>query len=150
MDGAGKRAPRAPSAICRRWLAAGRSPFPASVASSVRFEVSFPAMTRSAATLVLLFLSGCFTAGASSPVAASVLREVPDETCERLGAMAVRTSTDLLISEDVLHASAEKELRERAAVRGATHLVVDPSSSPATVAYTSSALASGVAYRCAD
>jgi len=107
-------------------------------------------MTRSAATLILLFFSGCVTAGASSPVVASVVREAPDEACERLGPMAVRTSTDLLISEDVLHASAEKELRERAAVRGATHLVVDPSSIPATVAYASSALASGVAYRCAN
>jgi len=107
-------------------------------------------MTRSAATLVFLLISGCVTVGAGSPVAASVLREAPDEACERLGAMAVRTSTDLLMPEDFLHASAEKELRERAAERGATHLVVEPSSSPATVAYATSALVSGVAYRCAD
>ena len=106
-------------------------------------------MIRAGAVLVLL-LSGCVTAGAGSPVASSVLLEAPDETCERLGPMAARISTELLISQDALRASAVHELQERAAVRGATHLIVARSSSPASVAYTTSAAASGVAYRCAD
>lgn len=106
-------------------------------------------MTRVGAVLLLL-LSGCVTGGAGSPVASSVLLEAPDETCERIGPMAVRMSTDIVLPQDALRASAVHELQERAAVRGATHLVVPQSWSPATVAYTTSAAASGVAYRCPD
>ena len=109
------------------------------------------AMTRLAAgflPLFLLALSGCVTAGA--PVASSVRLEAPDETCERLGPMAVRFSTEVLLSEDALAASAMNELRERAALRGATNLVVAPVSQPAMVAYGTTGAASGVAYRCAE
>jgi len=42
------------------------------------------------------------------------------------------------------------ELRERAATRGATHLVVAHPSSPAVIAYGTTAAASGEAYRCPD
>lgn len=107
-------------------------------------------MTRTAAVFLFLLLCGCATGGAGSPVASSVLLEAPDETCERLGPMALRLSTEVLIAQDALRASAVHELQERAAVRGATHLVVLRSSSPATLAYATSALASGVAYRCAE
>lgn len=105
-------------------------------------------MTRAGA--LLLLLSACATGGAGSPVASSVLLEAPDETCERLGPMAVRMSSDLLMSQDALRASAVYALQERAAARGATHLVVARSSSPAMVAYATGAAASGVAYRCPD
>ena len=111
------------------------------------------AMTRSVARFLPLFLlglSGCVTAGTGTPVASSVRLEAPDETCERLGPMAVRFSTEVLLSEDALAASAMNELRERAALRGATNLVVAPVSQPAMVAYGTTGAASGVAYRCAE
>ena len=58
-------------------------------------------------------------------------------------------STELLMSEDALLASAVNELRWRAAVRGATHLVVfRPPYRPAAVSYGTTAAATGVAYRC--
>ena len=100
--------------------------------------------------LVLVALSGCVTAGAGAPVASSVLLAAPDEGCERLGPMAVRLESEILISEDALLASAVEVLRERAAVRGATHLVVAPVSPPAAIAYGTVGKASGVAYRCTE
>lgn len=107
-------------------------------------------MIRAAAALLLALVSGCATSGASAPGAGSVLLEAPDSTCECLGQMAVRMSGELLMSEDALLATAVNELRERAAIHGATHLVVARSSSPAVVAYGTTAAASGVAYRCPD
>jgi hypothetical protein len=143
-----KRVPRAADGAhrCNR-LAAGKAPFPASVCNSGARGALLSPMRRGVVSL-LLFLSGCVTAGAGSPGA--VLLEAPDETCERLGPMAVRMSTDLLMSQDALRASALYQLRERAALRGATHLLVARAWGPATVAYTTGATASGVAYRCAD
>ncbi len=64
--------------------------------------------------------------------------------------MAVRMSTELMLSQDALLASAVYALRERAAMRGATNLVVAPVSRPAMVAYGTTGAASGVAYRCPD
>jgi hypothetical protein len=52
------------------------------------------------------------------------------------------------MSEDSLLASAVNELRSRAAMRGATHLVVARPYSAASVSYGTTAAASGVAYRC--
>jgi len=100
--------------------------------------------------LLLSLVSGCATSGAASPGAGSVLLEAPDQTCEWLGSMAVRMSSELLMSEDALVATAVNELRERAATRGATHLVVAHPSSPAVIAYGTTAAASGEAYRCPD
>jgi len=109
-------------------------------------------MVRQAAgsLLLLMALSGCVTAGGSAPVASSVRLEAPDETCERLGPMAVRLSTETLLSKDALAASAMNELRERAAMRGATNLVVAPVLRPAMIAYGTTGAASGVAYRCTE
>ena len=64
--------------------------------------------------------------------------------------MVVRMSNELLMSEDALRATAVNELRWRAAVRGATHLVVARPASAASLAYGTTAAASGVAYRCPD
>jgi hypothetical protein len=110
-------------------------------------------MRTTAALLLLLpsvaMLGGCVTASAGAPVASSVALEAPDEGCERLGGVAVRMSTELLMSGDALLASAVNELRWRAAVRGATHLVVSrPPYSAAAVSYGTTAAASGIAYRC--
>ncbi len=110
-------------------------------------------MMRTGAGLSLLLLivavPGCVTANAAAPGASSVALEAPDEGCERLGRLSVRMSTELLMSEDALLASAVNELRRHAAVRGATHLVVSrPPSGPAAVSYGTTAAASGVAYRC--
>ncbi|HEY3585685.1 MAG TPA: hypothetical protein VGK85_00970 [Myxococcaceae bacterium] len=110
-------------------------------------------MTRFAAGFLpffLLVLSGCVTAGVGAPMASSVRLEAPDETCERLGPMAARFSTEILLSDEALAASAMNELRERAAVRGATNLVVTPTFKPAMIAYGTTGEASGVAYRCAE
>jgi hypothetical protein len=58
-------------------------------------------------------------------------------------------STELLMSEDALLATAVNELRWHAAMRGATHLVVAARPySPASVSYGTTAAASGVVYRC--
>jgi hypothetical protein len=109
---------------------------------------------RTAARLALLLLllvaaPGCVTASAGAPVVSSVALETPDEDCERLGRLSVRMSTELLMSEDALLASAVNELRWRAAERGATHLVVArPPHGPAAVSYGTTAAATGVAYRC--
>jgi hypothetical protein len=106
-------------------------------------------MRRALATALLL-LSGCVTASSTAAAQSSVLLEPPDENCVSLGPMAVRMWNDLVMSEDALLSSAVNELRRRAAVRGATHLVVARPSSPATVAYGTTAAASGVAYRCRE
>ena len=109
-------------------------------------------MMRTAATFLILLaaLSGCVTAGAGAPIASSVRLEAPDETCERLGPMAVRFSAEAVLPEDALAALAMNELRERAAMRGATNLVVDRVSQPAMIAYGTTGAASGVAYRCPE
>lgn len=103
-------------------------------------------MIRSGAALLLFAVAGCATA----PVANSVAMEPPEEGCERIGPMVVRMSNELLMSEDALRATAVNELRWRAAVRGATHLVVARPASAASLAYGTTAAASGVAYRCPD
>ena len=103
-----------------------------------------------AALLLLLAVPGCATTGATAPVASSVALDPPDEECERIGPMAVRMSTELLMSEDALLATAVNELRWRAGLRGATHLVVARPASAASVAYGTTAAATGVAYRCPD
>ena len=110
-------------------------------------------MMRAAARLLFLLslvpVPGCVTATAGAPVPSSVALEAPDESCEWLGRLSVRMSTELLMSEDALLASAVNELRWRAAVRGATHLVVfRPPYRPAAVSYGTTAAATGVAYRC--
>ena len=107
-------------------------------------------MVRAGTTLLLLTVSACVTATSPSVVSSSVLLEPPEEACQPLGPMGIRISNELLMSEDALLASAVSELRWRAAVRGATHLVVDRPPSSASVAYGTTAAASGVAYRCPD
>ena len=114
-----------------------------------RVQGQLPAsMTRAGAVLSFLLLTGCVTGSATAPAARPVSLAPPEEGCEPLGPMAVRFSTDLLMPEEALRASAVDELRRRAAVRGATHLVVARPSNPAMMAYRSAAIASGVAYRC--
>jgi len=108
---------------------------------------------RTGAGLLLLLpivaLPGCVTARGAAPETGSVALEAPAEGCERLGGLSVRMSTELLMSEDALLASAVNELRWRAAVRGATHLVVSrPPYSAAAMSYGTTAAASGIAYRC--
>jgi len=100
-----------------------------------------------AAPISLVFLAaGCATTATPS----AALLEAPGERCEKIGALAVRTSTELLAPEDALHASALNELRQRAALQGATHLVAARASSPASMAYGTTAAASGIAYRCPE
>ena len=108
-------------------------------------------MIRTGALLLLLAVPGCATVSATAPRRElQVALEPPDEGCKRIGPMAVRMSTELLMSEDALLATAVNELRWRAAVRGATHLVVARPSSAASVSYGTTAAATGVAYRCPD
>ena len=107
-------------------------------------------MIRAGAAFLLLLLAGCVTSSATVPATDSVLLEPPDDGCRSLGPMAVRMSTELLMPQDVLLASAVNELRRRAEVRGATHLVVARPSRSATMAYGTTAAASGIAYRCHD
>jgi|GEM_PF-441466 len=103
------------------------------------------------APLLLLTLTGCAAASASAPRQASlVVAEPPAGHCTALGTMAFKSSGELLMSQDALFASAVYALQGRAAQRGATHLVLDPSGSPAMVAWSNTARASGHAYRCDD
>ena len=101
-------------------------------------------MLRVALTSLVLLAAGCATTATPSVA----LLEAPEEHCERIGALAVRTSTEMLAPEDALQASALSELRERAALRGATHLVAARTPSSASMAYGTTGFASGVAYRC--
>jgi hypothetical protein len=103
-------------------------------------------MLRVALTFLVLLAAGC----ATTATPAAVLLEEPDERCEKIGVLAVRTSTELLAPEDALRASALNELLQRAALRGATHLVATRASSPASMAYGTTAAASGIAYRCSE
>ena len=107
-------------------------------------------MMRAALISLVLLVAGCATPSATVPAPSAVLLEVPADHCEPLGALAVRMSTELLAPEDALHTSAVNELRRRAAVHGATHLVVARASSPASMAYGTTAAASGIAYRCPE
>jgi hypothetical protein len=101
-----------------------------------------------AGTAVLLLLAACVTPSAGGSGLEPVLAEPPVEGCQSLGPVAVRMSTELMMPDDARLASAVNELRRRAVLRGATHLVVARPSSPALVAYGTTAAASGVAYRC--
>jgi hypothetical protein len=103
-------------------------------------------MLRVAPTFLVLLVAGCATTATPS----AALLDAPEERCEKIGALAVRTSTELLAPEDALQASALNELRQRAALRGATHLVAARTPSPATMAYGTTAAASGIAYRCPE
>ncbi len=95
-----------------------------------------------------MLLAGCATGGGAEVNGILVLLQPPDEACDPLGSMGVRMSTELLMPEDALLASAVSELRRRAAMRGATHLVVARPSSRGAMAYGTTAAASGLAYRC--
>ena len=102
--------------------------------------------------LLLLGLTGCAAASGSAARRGSslVVAEPPAGRCTALGTMAFKSSGELLMSPGALLSSAVYELQRRAAQRGATHLVLDPSWSPAMVAWSNTARASGHAYRCDD
>jgi hypothetical protein len=103
-------------------------------------------MLRVAPTFLVLLVAGCATTATPS----AALLEAPEERCEKIGALAVRTSTELLAPEDALQASAVNELRQRAALRGATHLVAARTPNAASMAYGTTAAASGIAYHCPE
>jgi hypothetical protein len=103
-----------------------------------------------AAPLLLLLVAGCATDTGAARQGSLVVLEPPDETCAPLGPVAVRMSTELLMSEDALLGSAVSELRRRAALDGATHLVVSRPESRGLLAYGTVAAASGLEFRCPD
>jgi hypothetical protein len=98
----------------------------------------------------LLLLAGCATETGAARQGSGVVLGPPDEGCVPLGPVAVRMSTELLMSEDTLVASAVSELRRRAALDGATHLMVSRPESRGLLAYGSVAAASGLEFRCPD
>jgi len=97
---------------------------------------------------LFLVLAACATEAGAGRAGSLVLLDAPEGRCAPLGRMSVRLSVAPLASQDALLAAAVGELRARAADRGATHLVLAQHSSPGMVSYTSSATASGVAFRC--
>ena len=97
---------------------------------------------------MLLLLSGCATGSGAGTEGSLVPFQPADADCDEIGPLAVRMSTDLVMPEDALLSSAVSELRRRAAMRGATHLVVAAPVSRGAMAYGTTAAASGVAYRC--
>lgn len=103
------------------------------------------------ALLSLFALAGCASSGTLPQHQGSlVVAEPPDAHCKALGPMAFKGYSGVLLSEDALLSTAVVELQRWAAFLGATHLVVDRTAFPATVAYGNVARASGQAYRCDD
>src|SRR5262245_59309202 len=82
-DGGARPPPRRPSFL-RPVACGGRTLF------------SFRSMLRVVLTSVVLLAAGCATTSTPS----AVLLEGPEEHCEKIGALAVRTSTELLAPED--------------------------------------------------
>jgi len=98
---------------------------------------------------LLVLLGGCATDTAARVATLTALPE-PDEHCTPLGGLAVHMSFGLVMSEDALLSTAVTELRARAAMRGATHLVVSRPPLSGMVAYGTTAAASGLAFRCPE
>jgi hypothetical protein len=94
--------------------------------------------------------AGCATGSGGTTTAGPVRLEPPDDGCEPLGSLGVRMSTELLMSEDALLSTAVTELRRRAALRGATNLVVATPPTHGALAYGTTAMATGFAYRCPE
>ena len=133
-------------------LPASGRPFPAPLAREGSVLSRCPGRMRSSlsASLLLLLLAGCATENGAARQGSLVVLEPPDESCTPLGPVAVRMSTELLMSEDVLLASAVSELRRRAALDGATHLVISRPESRGLLVYGTNAAASGLEFRCPD
>jgi hypothetical protein len=102
---------------------------------------------RHAVVVLALLGAGCAT-GKGATASGPVRLEAPDDGCELLGSVGVRLATELLMPEDALISSAVTELRRRAALRGATHLVLATSPTHGGLAYGTTAVATGFAYRC--
>ena len=133
-------------------LPASGRPFPAPVAREVPVLSPFRGTMRSSlsASLLLLLVAGCATESGAARQGSLVVLEPPEGGCAPLGPVAVRMSTELMMSEETLLASAVTELRRRAALDGATHLVVSRPESRGVLAYGTVAAASGLEYRCPD
>lgn len=105
---------------------------------------------RHALVVLALLGAGCATGSGGATASGPVRLETPDDGCEPLGSVGVRLSTELLMPEDALVSSAVTELRRRAALRGATHLVLATSPTHGGLAYGTTAVAMGFAYRCPE
>jgi hypothetical protein len=103
---------------------------------------------RHAVVVLTVLGAGCATGSAGATATGPVRLETPDDGCEPLGSLGVRLSTELLMPEDALVSSAVTELRRRAALRGATHLVLATPPTHGGLAYGTTAVATGFAYRC--
>jgi len=102
------------------------------------------------ASLLMVLLAGCATESGAARDGSLVVLDPPDESCAPLGPVAVRMSTELVMSEDALLSSAVTELRRRAAQDGATHLVLLRPESRGMLVYGTVAAASGFEFRCPD
>lgn len=107
------------------------------------------ARCRHVAVVLAVLGAGCATGGGAT-AAGPVRLEPPEDNCEPLGSLGVRTSTELLLPEGSLADSAVTELRRRAALRGATHLVLATPPAHGSLAYGTTAVATGFAYRCPE
>lgn len=105
---------------------------------------------RHAVVVLAVLGSGCATSSGGPTASGPVRLETPDDSCEPLGSVGVRLATELLMPEDALVSSAVTELRRRAALRGATHLVLATSPTQGGLAYGTTAVATGFAYRCPE
>jgi hypothetical protein len=113
--------------------------------------VPFPTLAacwRHAVVVLAVLGAGCATGSGGG--AGPVRLEAPGDDCEPLGSLGVRMSTELLLPEDSLADTAVTELRRRAALRGATHLVLATPPTHGSLAYGTTAIATGFAYRCPD
>jgi hypothetical protein len=99
---------------------------------------------------LLLVFAGCATDTTAGREGNVVALAALDEGCLALGPVSVRIGLELVTSEDARFAAALTELRRRAALQGATHLVVSRPVSAAMVSYGTTAAASGTAFRCPD
>jgi hypothetical protein len=106
------------------------------------------ARSRHAVVALGVLVAGCATVNGGTTAAGEVRLETPDDGCEPLGSLGVRMSTELLLPEGSLLDAAVTELRQRAALRGATHLVLATPPTHGSLAYGTTAVATGFAYRC--
>jgi len=98
--------------------------------------------------VLLLALGACATPSGGAASGSVVVLDPPGDECEPLGRVSVRWDSELVTNEDALFTSAVRELRVRAAARGATHVLLSPVSMPGAMALSTKAAASGLAFRC--
>jgi len=99
-------------------------------------------------SLLFLALAACATPSGGAAGGSAVVLDPPGDRCAPLGPVSVRWDSEVIAPDDVLYTSAVRQLRLKAAARGATHVLISPASMPGAMAHGTRAAASGLAFRC--